>query len=85
MRTALLALILVGFVSWAESSEDIVVSASLPGAHADPHIACFDGTYYIYPTTDGIKGWGSSSFSCWSSKDLLNWKNEGVILDFKKD
>ena len=58
---------------------------ALPGLHADPHIACFDGTYYIYPTTDGIEGWGASSFSCWSSKDLVHWQNEGVILDFKSD
>jgi len=29
----------------------------LDGFYADPHIACFYGTYYIYPTTDGISGW----------------------------
>lgn len=58
---------------------------ALPVPHADPHIVCFDGTYYIYPTTDGIEGWGAFSFSCWSSKDLLHWRNEGAILDFKKD
>ena len=66
-------------------AQDVAITPSLPGAHADPHIACFDGTYYIYPTTDGIEGWGSSSFSCWSSTDLIHWKNEGVILDFQKD
>jgi beta-xylosidase len=52
----------------------------LPGYHADPHIAVFDGTYYIYPTTDGSDGWASTSFSCMSSKDLLHWQNHGVIL-----
>ncbi|MBI9016366.1 MAG: family 43 glycosylhydrolase [Phycisphaerae bacterium] len=61
------------------------ISPALPGTNADPHIACFDGTYYIYPTTDGFDGWGASSFSCWSSNDLANWENEGVILDYKKD
>lgn len=71
-------------VSGGKAREDSI-TPSLPGAHADPHIACFDGTYYIYPTTDGIEGWGSSSFSCWSSPDLIHWKNQGVILDFQKD
>lgn len=58
---------------------------ALPGPTADPHIAVFNGTYYIYPTTDGFEGWGSTSFSAWSSKDLKTWKNEGVILDLPRD
>lgn len=52
----------------------------LPGYHADPHIAVFDGTYYIYPTTDGSEGWASTAFSCMSSGDLKHWQNHGVIL-----
>ena len=52
----------------------------LPGYHADPHIAVFGDTYYIYPTTDGREGWASTSFSCMSSKDLVHWRNHGVIL-----
>lgn len=52
----------------------------LPGYHADPHIAVFGDTYYIYPTTDGSEGWASRSFSCMSSKDLVHWQNRGVIL-----
>ena len=59
--------------------------AVLPGVNADPHIAVFDGTYYIYPTTDGTEGWRSTSFRAWSSRDLVNWKNEGVILDLPRD
>ena len=52
----------------------------LPGYHADPHIAVFGDTYYLYPTTDGSEGWASTSFSCMSSKDLRHWQNHGVIL-----
>ncbi len=85
MRIAAITVILGGWIAWGETAEETFIPASLPGAHADPHIACFDGVYYIYPTTDGIEGWGSSRFSCWSSMDLFNWKSEGVILDFKKD
>lgn len=58
---------------------------ALPGVYADPHIAAFGSTYYLYPTTDGTEGWLSTSFTCWSSKDLVKWKNEGVILDLPRD
>ncbi len=58
---------------------------ALPGATADPHIAVFGDTFYIYPTTDGSEGWMSTDFRAWSSKDLRNWKDEGVILDLPRD
>lgn len=57
----------------------------LPGVNADPHIAAFGDTFYLYPTTDGSEGWMATSFQAWSSKDLRNWKNEGVILDLPRD
>lgn len=60
-------------------------AAALPNVHADPHIAVFGNTFYIYPTTDGTEGWASTHFTCWSSKDLVNWKSEGTILDLPKD
>ena len=59
--------------------------AVLPGANADPHIAVFGDTFYLYPTTDGTEGWRSSSFRAWSSRDLVTWKDEGVILDLPRD
>ena len=58
---------------------------ALPGLYADPHLTAFGNTYYLYPTTDGIAGWGATSFTCWSSKDLVKWRNEGVILDLPRD
>ncbi|OUJ76278.1 family 43 glycosylhydrolase [Hymenobacter crusticola] len=57
----------------------------LPGVYADPHIAAFGKNFYLYPTTDGIEGWGATSFTAWSSPDLVHWKNEGVILDLPRD
>ncbi|MCP2330134.1 family 43 glycosylhydrolase [Actinoalloteichus caeruleus] len=57
----------------------------LPGYHADPDIAVFGDTYYLYPTTDGFPGWGSTTFSVFSSKDLVNWTDHGVILDLGTD
>ncbi|MEA3187416.1 MAG: hypothetical protein QOD99_1246 [Chthoniobacter sp.] len=58
---------------------------ALPGLNADPHIAVFGDTFYIYPTTDGSEGWRSTSFRAWSSRDLATWKDEGVILDLPRD
>jgi beta-xylosidase len=60
-------------------------SPVLPGFNADPNITVFGDTYYIYPTTDGIDNWGSTTFSAWSSKDLVTWTNHGVILDLGPD
>lgn len=48
-------------------------SPVLPGYYADPNIAVFDKTYYIYATTDGTPGWGGTQFFVWSSPDLVSW------------
>ena len=56
-------------------------SPVLPGLNADPNIVRFGDTYYIYPTTDGFAGWSGTQFKAYSSKDLVNWKDHGVILD----
>ncbi|MFJ8820330.1 family 43 glycosylhydrolase [Streptomyces sp. NPDC102467] len=57
----------------------------LPGFHADPNIVAFGGTYYIYGTTDGFDGWSGTRFSVWSSRNLVDWTDRGVILDLGKD
>ena len=53
-----------------------------PGWYADPEIHFFAGRYYLYPTTSRAFH-EQTSFECWSSADLTDWRNEGVILDFK--
>ena len=55
------------------------------GCFADAEADCFDGKYYVYPTTDGFEGWGGYYFKAFSSPDLINWTDEGVILDLKED
>lgn len=47
---------------------------------ADPHAVVFGDTYYIYPTVDK-ENWRTTEFNVWSSKNLIDWKDEGVILD----
>lgn len=48
-------------------------SPVLPGLYADPNIAVYGDTYYIYATTDGYAGWGGNVFYVWSSLDLVSW------------
>ena len=55
----------------------------LPGMYADPDIDVLDGKFWIYPTTDGTPGWGGTQFHAFSSKDMVHWCDEGVILDNK--
>jgi len=59
----------------------------LDGFYADPDVLYSNKTkkYYIYPTSDGFDGWGGYYFKTFSSSDLSRWKDEGVILDLKKD
>lgn len=59
----------------------------LPGLYADPHVLYAEktGKYYIYPTSDGFKNWSGTYFKVFSSDNLKKWKDEGVILDLKKD
>lgn len=59
----------------------------LDGFYADPEIIYAHKTnkYYIYPTSDGFTNWSGAYFKAFSSTDLVHWKDEGVILDLKKD
>lgn len=52
----------------------------LDGFTADPSIRVFGDTYYVYPTSDK-PNWLTTDFSVWSSRNLVDWKKEGMILD----
>ncbi|MBY9078223.1 family 43 glycosylhydrolase [Paenibacillus sp. HN-1] len=58
---------------------------TLPGQFADPDLAKFGGRYYLYSTTDGYTGWSGTQFHVFSSADLREWRDEGVILDLATD
>lgn len=61
----------------------------LEGYYADPDIIYSEkeNRVYIYPTSDGFNSWSGTYFKAFSSAptDLVNWKDEGVILDLQKD
>lgn len=57
----------------------------LPGQYADPDIDYFDGKFWLYPTTDGYPGWSGTLFHAFSSPDMVNWEDEGVIMELAND
>ncbi len=76
--------------AWSDAQESAHLAPSVnnpvfPGLYADPEVLYSKqtGKYYIYPTTDGAYGWHNYDFHCFSSPDLKNWKDEGVILDLR--
>jgi len=60
---------------------------ALEGYYADPEILYSNKTkkYYIYPTSDGFDGWSGNYFKTFSSDNLTDWKDEGIIVDLRKD
>lgn len=61
------------------------------GVHINAHgggILFIDGTYYWYGEYKTAGRSGNTSLegvSCYSSKDLYNWKNEGIVLKVEDD
>ncbi|WP_050982193.1 family 43 glycosylhydrolase [Mucilaginibacter paludis] len=80
MRYLLSVLILsIGYLYPSElSAQNIPFTAPgnrnpiIPGYFADPTVKCFNGTYYIYATTDG-NGGGLGPSQVWTSTDFVNW------------
>lgn len=56
----------------------------IDGYTADPAIRVFGDTYYIYPTSDK-DNWLTTDFSVWSSKNLVDWKKAGMVLEVAHD
>lgn len=52
-----------------------------PGWYADPELHFFEGRYWIYPTYSAAYE-EQTFFEAFSSPDLVDWRNEGRILDF---
>jgi hypothetical protein len=59
----------------------------LEGYFADPDIIFSEktGKYYLYPTSDGYMNWSGTYFKAFSSDNLVDWTDEGVILDLKTE
>ena len=48
----------------------------IPGLFADPSVAKFGDTFYLYATTDGF-GWPTGRWVVWKSKDFVHWSFRG--------
>jgi len=77
------------FNKWGKPSEypELKSDPIVEGYYADPEILYSNktGKFYLYPTSDGFTGWSGYYFKTFSSDNLVDWKDEGVILDLKKD
>lgn len=84
MKSAKFLAIAIGCLAAVQS---YAANPVLPGFHADPEILYSrkTGQYYIYSTTDGTPGWGGYYFTVFSSPDLEEWEDEGIMLDVKSD
>jgi arabinoxylan arabinofuranohydrolase len=78
---------LIGKWGMPEKFPEINNNPVLEGYYADPEILYSNKTrkYYIYPTSDGFDGWSGNYFKTFSSDNLTDWKDEGIILDLRKD
>lgn len=88
MRTILLSLCVAAAMSAsAHTLSDRAHNPILPGFHADPEILYSENTgrYYIYSTTDGQPGWGGWYFHVFSSDNLTDWHDDGIMLDVKSE
>ncbi len=47
---------------------------------ADPDIIHHNGRFYMYPTTVPTRDWLSTDMHVYSSADLINWRDDGVIV-----
>ena len=55
----------------------------IPDFHADPEVLFSKktGRFYVYPTSDGYDSWGGYTFDVFSSPNLVDFQNEGTILN----
>jgi arabinoxylan arabinofuranohydrolase len=60
---------------------------SLTGYYADPEILYSnkDNRFHLYPTSDGFHEWSGDYFKSFSSTNLVDWVDDGLLLDLKKD
>ena len=70
-----------------ERMPQLYANPVIAGYYADPEILYSNkmGKYYLYPTSDGFDGWSGYYFKAFSSENLEEWKDEGIILDLKRD
>lgn len=57
----------------------------LPGQYTAPDIDYMDGKFWIFPITDGYPNWTGTVFHAFSSTNMVDWEDEGTIMDLAND
>jgi beta-xylosidase len=76
MKARRVLTLLVMFLAWTQAVSQIQFTGNPLINGADPEIQYFNGQYYLYTTSVDTK-----KFHAYSSTDLTNWHDEGVIFD----
>lgn len=77
-KCAVLVLALCSLGKAAESMDNPLV----PDTIADPSVSYFDGTYYLYATTDIDQGLDKAGPPVvWTSRDFVNWSFSGTLFE----
>lgn len=64
-----------------QQMRDDMKNPVIQGLYADPDLYYEDGTYFLYPTTDGFPHWSGSKFYVFVSKDGKSFEKKAQILD----
>ncbi|WP_285025438.1 family 43 glycosylhydrolase [Plantibacter sp. ME-Dv--P-122b] len=70
---------LTGFVPLAAES-----SSPLVGYYADPDLVHGETGYVLAVTSDGHEAWGANEFHLFTSQDLVEWQDLGVVFDVRE-
>lgn len=63
-------------LDWYESKNPVI-----RGLYADPDLYYEDGSWFLYPTTDGFPHWSGNEFYVFEAKDGKAFQKTGRILD----
>ena len=81
-HVGLLCLLFVGLEAKAQQNNRLLPQPVIPDYVADPSVVNFNGTYYLYGTSDidrDLKEMGPPVV--WTSKDLVNWSYKGTLFE----
>jgi beta-xylosidase len=80
-----LSFIFLASVLHSQEKNGIIHNPIIEGYYADPTARVFDGKIWVYPSHDiaGSQGWDMVDWHCFSSTDLKNWTDHGIIFGLK--
>jgi len=77
----LLGLLFIGLEGKAQQNNQPLPQPVIPDYVADPSVVNFNGTYYLYGTSDIDRDLQEMGLPVvWTSKDFVNWSYKGTLF-----